>query len=314
MERARAMVFAPFIGDSLSLGVHWVYNVKAIEKRVGRIDDLIAPVVKTFHPNKNAGEFTHYGDQMLLLLEYCNELCSNAENTEDCVSVKFDQSAFLNKWVAYMANYTGYMDHASKDTLAAYHKMPVNLRDRVEDRAGSSMDDLAGASRCAPVVYYYRKNRTVAVEAAKRQAAATHNEPSVLETAGFLTDLSLRALSNETPVEAAQDLIAGPYKNGKIETLIRKGLESAGKDSTEVIGEFGQACSVEKGLPSVMHLISTYQENLKEAFVASVSAGGDSAARNHAVGMVLGAYRGLGDIPKKWIGTLKAADKIEELL
>ncbi|MFP4490737.1 MAG: ADP-ribosylglycohydrolase family protein [Spirochaetaceae bacterium] len=314
MERARAMVFAPFIGDSLSLGVHWVYNVKAIEKRVGRIDDLIAPVVKTFHPHKNAGEFTHYGDQMLLLLEYCNELCSDVENNEDCVSVKFDQSAFLKKWVAYMENYTGYMDHASKDTLAAYRKMPVNERDRGEDSAGSSMDDLAGASRCAPVVYYFRKNRAVAVEAAKSQAAVTHNEPSVIETAGFLAELSLRVLSDETPVDAALELVDGPYKDGSIEALVRRGIESADGDTTDVIGELGQACSVEKGLPSVMHLVSKYQDDIKEAFVASVSAGGDSAARNHAVGMVLGAYKGLGDIPKKWIDGLKAADKIEELL
>jgi ADP-ribosylglycohydrolase len=176
------------------------------------------------------------------------------------------------------------------------------------------MDDLAGASRIAPVVYYRRNEPERAVEAARLQAAVTHNEPSVLETSAFFARLALGALAGKSPVLTAGELIGEDFRGGTVEELVRKGLDSAGRDTTEIIAEFGQACSVEKGLPSVMHLIAAYEDDVKEALVASTMAGGDSAARNHAVGMILGGYLGLEGLPDKWIHGLKARARIEELL
>ncbi len=174
MERAKAMVYGSFIGDSLALGVHWIYNVKAIEKRVGRVEDLIAPVVNTFHPKRGAGEFTHYGDQMLLLLEFCaGEAEGGGPEGDGSSAAPFDRSAFLRRWAAYMESYDGYMDHASKDTLAGYGKIRSEGREPEGDEAASQMDDLAGASRTAPVLYYRLSDPEGAVEAARAQASDT---------------------------------------------------------------------------------------------------------------------------------------------
>lgn len=324
MERAQAMVFGSFIGDSLSLGVHWIYNVKAIEKRVGRIDDLIAPVVKTFHPRRGAGDLTHYGDQMLLLLEFCagqageagqaGDRAGEAGHGDGTGGKPFDQSAFLYTWAEYMKGYDGYMDHASEDTLAAWEQLSEEERGQAGDRAGSGSDDLAGASRIAPVIYFYREDTEQAAAAARAQAAVTHNEASVLEAAGFFAELSLQVLSGAEPVQTARDLAASLCSGGTLEELVNRGLDSADRDTTEAIAEFGQACSVEKGLPSVMHLIARYEDDLKEALVASTMAGGDSAARNHAVGMVLGAHLGADGLPQKWFDQLSARSRIEGLL
>ena len=43
-------------------------------------------------------------------------------------------------------------------------------------------------------------------------------------------------------------------------------------------------------------------------------AGGDSAARGLITGAMLGAYHGIGAIPKRWIKDLKAHDRIVSLL
>lgn len=323
MERAKAMVYGSFIGDSLALGVHYIYNVKAIEKRVGRTDDLIAPVVKRYHPNRGAGDFTHYGDQMLFLLEFCAQEFAGggiAKGEEESRPSLFKGRAFLRRWVSYMESYDGYMDHASKDTLSNYRKLLEENREPEGNEAASQMDDLAGASRIAPLLYYFLCGPNElskigpAVESAKAQAAVTHNHPQVLETAAFFTELTIAALQGETPVKRSWELIDGSYADAEIATLVRRGLESSGKDSTQAIAEFGQACSVEHGLPSVMHLLVRYEEDLQEALIASVMAGGDSAARNHAVGMILGAYNGVDDLPEKWFKTLKAGNRIEELL
>ena len=43
-------------------------------------------------------------------------------------------------------------------------------------------------------------------------------------------------------------------------------------------------------------------------------AGGDSAARGMAVGMILGAHLGHDAIPAEWLNELKAGNRITELL
>ena len=63
-----------------------------------------------------------------------------------------------------------------------------------------------------------------------------------------------------------------------------------------------------------MHLIAKYEEDLEEALVQTVMAGGDSAARGMIVGMVLGAYLGADGLPGRWVSELAKGPQIEALL
>jgi ADP-ribosylglycohydrolase len=62
------------------------------------------------------------------------------------------------------------------------------------------------------------------------------------------------------------------------------------------------------------HLITKYEDNFKQAMIANVMAGGDSAARGMLTGMVLGAYHGLAGIPEPWLAGLKGIDRINAFL
>lgn len=64
----------------------------------------------------------------------------------------------------------------------------------------------------------------------------------------------------------------------------------------------------------MVHLIAKYENNLEEALVQSVMAGGDSAARGMLVGMVLGAHLGQSSIPRKWLSELARRKEIDALL
>ena len=64
----------------------------------------------------------------------------------------------------------------------------------------------------------------------------------------------------------------------------------------------------------MVHLIAKYENNLEEALVQSVMAGGDSAARGMLVGMVLGAHLGQSSIPQKWLSELARRKGIDALL
>jgi len=126
-DASRAMVLASFLGDSLALGAHWIYNTKDIAQRFGRVDRLLAPQPDSFHAPKGAGEFTHYGDQTLVLLRVLAQ------------SRGFDLQAFSRAWQDFFAAYSGYFDRATKNTLIGYKK------GLGPEEAGSSSNDLAGA-------------------------------------------------------------------------------------------------------------------------------------------------------------------------
>ena len=95
---------------------------------------------------------------------------------------------------------------------------------------------------------------------------------------------------------------------------IEAGISSVEKDTRQAILEFGQICEIEAAFPAVIHLISKYEDNLKEGLIENVMAGGDSAGRGLALGMILGAHLGIEAIPPRWLADLKMYDEIVELL
>ncbi|MFO7715971.1 ADP-ribosylglycohydrolase family protein, partial [Desulfosarcina sp.] len=67
MNNKKAMVLGSFTADALALGAHWVYNTRVIDKKFGVVEQYQDPLT-SYHTGKRKGDFTHYGDQMLVLL------------------------------------------------------------------------------------------------------------------------------------------------------------------------------------------------------------------------------------------------------
>jgi len=103
-------------------------------------------------------------------------------------------------------------------------------------------------------------------------------------------------------------------KDSTIVDMVKSGLATQGQDTRKTIAGFGQMCSVGAALPATIHLIVSYENDLKAALVENVMAGGDSAARGMLVGMVLGAYGGMDAIPQEWVDGLTAGNRILSLL
>jgi len=294
-DKLKAMLLGSFAGDALALGPHWVYNTRVIDKKFGTVDRFYDPLT-SYHTGKKRGDFTHYGDQMLVLLE------SIAENG------RFDATHFARSWQSFFKSYRGYFDHATKDTL---ENMLTNKNLQL---CGSSSDDLSGAARIAPVVYACHHDSTALIDAARNQTALTHNHPMVVDAAEFLALTVYRVLNGGDPLEAMSELLAENFTDGPINALVTEGLGSKSGDTRETISRFGQTCSIEAALPSSVHLIVKYKQNFRQAMVENVMAGGDSAARGMLVGMVLGAGCGTSTIPPEWTDELNAHGRIAALM
>jgi ADP-ribosylglycohydrolase len=295
-EKPKAMVLASFAADSLALGVHWIYNTNVIDKKFGRVETYLKPVRPTYHPTKELGEFTHFGDQTLILLE----------SVSTCAG--FDLEDFTQRWHSLFENYDGYMDKATKGTLE-------NIESgKSPSQAGSESDDLAGASRIAPLLYVYGDDPEKLIASVTAQTAFTHNNFQVIKSAAFFSTVTYQVLKGASPVSAIESVKREGFNSDPFLEWIQKGLQSAEQDTRQAILDLGQMCESAAAFPGVIHLIAKYENDLKQALVENVMAGGDSAARGLIVGMVLGAHLGMDAIPQQWLSEMKAYPQIVDLL
>jgi ADP-ribosylglycohydrolase len=295
-DQKRTLVLAPFVADALALGAHWVYDAEQIRREFGRVDRLLKPLPNSYHPSKDRGELTHYGDQAMILLESV------------AARGAFDLDDFSRRWHALFSDYKGYVDQATKATLQNFGqgKKPLD--------AGSSSSDLAGACRISPLVCHYARDLDALVAAARDQTKMTHNHPLVLDGAEFFARLCWKILQGDSPVSAIRSVTDKRFKGSPLSEWVGRGLESKDEDSVAVIGRLGQSCQVDEAFSGVVHLIAKYEKDLKEALIQCVMAGGDSAARGMMVGMVLGAHLGAKSLPVEWVSGLKRRNEILALI
>lgn len=292
-----AVVFASLAADALALGAHWIYDTRQIDQKIGRLDTLRAPLPTSFHKAKNRGDFTHYGDQTLVLLRSLAE------------SGGFSLDVFARMWQElFAADYDGYRDHATKDTL-----QQLSAGGSVED-VGSSSSDLAGASRIAPLVYFYQSDIDAMEASVRQQTALTHRNPDVINSASFFARVTIAVMQGTNPIAAMQDVAHNGFDRTPLERWVDEGLRSCELATRDAIAQFGQACDVAAAFPGVVHLIAKYQDNPREGLIENVMAGGDSAARGLIAGMVFGAYSGMDAIAKEWASELNCAGDINRYI
>lgn len=294
--QATAMVLASFAADSLALGAHWIYDTDVIDQRIGRVDSLRAPLPDSYHAGKQSGQFTHYGDQALVLLESLARTGS------------FSLPDFAASWQHLFANYHGYVDKATSATL------DNRSRNLPLDRCGSTSSDLGGPARIAPLIYRYQRDREALLTAALQQTAFTHNNPATLAGATFIARTAWEVLQGTDPVAAMEQALDEGVDDIDLDIRIRGGLDSGGKDTRTVIKKFGQMCGIAAALPGAIHLIVTYPKDLKTALIENVMAGGDSSARGMVAGMILGAHLGAVAVPAAWLADMEKTDTITALL
>jgi ADP-ribosylglycohydrolase len=295
-EKAEAMVLASFAADSLALGVHWIYDTEQIAGQYGRVERFLEPREDSYHPTKDKGEFTHYGDQQLVLLE--------------SVAAKkgFDLNDFSERWQRFFRDYHGYFDGATKGTLGNFSK------GKGPQDSGSPSNDMAGACRITPLVFCYRNNLDKLIVAARAQTRMTHGDPLTVHAAEFFARVAWKTLQGASPSEAITEVTGENYSDTIFAEWVQEGLESKDLESVAAIGSFGQSCHTPAAFPGVVHLIAKYEKDLKEALVQAVMAGGDNAARGLAVGMILGAHLGREYLPEEWVADLKKGQEIKDLL
>lgn len=291
------MVRGAFLGDAISLGPHWVYDQQEIARKIGdpeKFNDPISP----YHPGKKAGDFTHYGDQALVLLRHLAEVKS------------FDLPGYAAAWRAYWGNSAtiSYRDGSTKATLAHLEKgVPP-------DRAGAESHDIAGAAKIAPLFLLQWNDDEALVAACRSLTAFTHNDPDVIATAEFFAKVALAVSQGSSIPQAVQG--NGESLEGNLKDWLAAAEESVGsvEGNAAVLKSHGLSCDVDGGFAGVCHLLLRYPDDPSIALVENAKAGGDNAARGMLLGTIYGAADLIGTLPAEWINGLNARGEIDTLI
>ncbi len=249
-------LLSALVADSLSLGAHWIYNQAKIKRSFPNgIIDLTKPLA-SYHGDKKAGDLTHYGDQTLWLQQSIQQ------------SNSYDPEAWKALWLEKMADYAGYIDSASSETLAS------------KGTTLSASNDLAGASRLAPLLDLNLSLEDT-IAAARSQTQLTHGDPSVIDSAEFFVRAIFAVKAGSTFLDAfltaAQE---GQYTtldaSSHIQTAIDKGAEG---DHLAVASSLGLTCHFPEAFPLTLYYAIHHGENFADCMSQNALAGGDSSAR-----------------------------------
>lgn len=296
-QNAKAAVMASFIADSLALGAHWEYDTAKLAETHGLVNNLIAPVLGSYHQTKSAGDLTHYGDQALVLMD-------------SLVAMKgFDLADFAQRWQELFENgYRGYMDGATKGALANF------ASGADPESSGSTSNDLAGAARIAPLLWQYSDDLSALIPAARQQAQMTHNHPDVVAASEFFARTAHSVLMGMSPVRAIQESAGHRYNKSPLNKWVEMGLARKKSNTIDAIAELGQSCHINEAFPAVIHLIARHEDDLERCLIANVMAGGDSAARGMLAGLVVGGALGMEGVPVRWQEALNISPRLHEIL
>ena len=291
-NKLKGLIWGSLLADAYSLGGHWVYDQEELANSTLNLDALNDPL-SSYHPTKKAGDFTHYGDQSIWLLEYMKQ------------SKVYDPFVYGKRWQENMTQYNGYKDTASTDSL-------LNIKSgRSFLAAGSGSHDLSIVGRHAPILFTL-KGMDEMLESVKFHNCLTHMSKETLDASKYIAEVTLAMIYNLDVIKTLEER-AKFYGEG-VEEEVRKAFEIREKPSNEAIEVLGNSCNVTGGLAATIYLLINYHDDFEALLKANLLAGGDSAARGMVAGMIVGARYGFETIKPSWIESLNEYEALNGLI
>jgi ADP-ribosylglycohydrolase len=304
-DSIRGAIWGQFVGDAFCLGSHWIYDLEELAQRFpGGPQGFDAPAKGHYHFGKSPGDLTHYGDGAMVLLR------SLAEQG------RFDAVDFGSRFVALFdsTNYSGYRDHATKETIANMHAFMDAHPDEVFlFQSGADDDQPATVSRMAPLAaFHYHDDDYLSV--VERVTLVCQNNRRAVAYAQahalILRELFLGSPLHDAILSASNVMLALGRAGTEVSEVMNEAMAAGHQDVTEAILHFGQSCPLKSSFPAALQCALHHGEDFAGALRANAAAGGDSAGRAAMIGAWLGAAYGVEVIPRSWQELLTAQKEI----
>lgn len=173
-----------------------------------------------------------------------------------------------------------------------------------------------GIMRAAPIGLLW--DRRHAFTLACESAALTHGHPSGYLSAGALAHIIACIIEGMTLEKAVEDALGELAKrdgHGECSHLLNRAVELAGTpgDAHECINQLGEGWVGEEALAIAVYCALQYRDDFRKAIIAAVNHGGDSDSTGAITGNILGAWLGIGNIPREWLEIIELRDALIQL-
>ena len=344
-DAIKGAFFGAIVGDALCLGSHYEYDAQKIYAAYGNkdIEKFMSPGEmmggsthgigwgeRNYHPGKKAGGTTDYGDYNIVVLEYLAKL---SEDTPEGEISEFKVSNLIPHWMHRLEN--GWGSWICTMTKETYSQI----------RQGVAVENLGGISNAMAIRHvaahaYY--DNEVSIAQVARQAMFTHKNAEALGGGEFFARVTHRVINGSTPQDAIEGVAVqmGGFFEMKTKQAIAKFQEASNPESSLYKEKFvddlaitsmarlwdigrsepirvGKASPTEGTMPGAIYFILKYaneKDGLNRALKANAMVGGDNASRAIAIGMVLGAFRGVNAIDEVFKSSLDQWDYCDNLL
>ncbi|MEM6916296.1 MAG: ADP-ribosylglycohydrolase family protein, partial [Verrucomicrobiota bacterium] len=218
------LIKAALTADALNLGPHWVYDQPSLSKTYPEGVHQVSDPLSKYHPDKRAGDFTHYGDNLVLMLQSVSE------------EGGWNADGFADRWQKFWSDTSSYCDGATRATLSHLSDPTV---------AASRSGDIAGASLALFLTGLIgNAGEEHLIRAVRERTAFSHRDPATLDVAEFFTRVITLLRSRHSLPNALSEATRAEYESldaAKELERAKAALES--RDPLQVASQFGLACS-----------------------------------------------------------------------
>ena len=116
MENRQACILGALVADAATMGFHWLYSQEKIQSLASVSPEFYTPTEEDYrgvgyfaHTNKTVGDFSHYGEQTLVMLTALG-------NNKSIFDKQIYQDAFRDHF-GYGGGHVGYIDRPTRQTL-----------------------------------------------------------------------------------------------------------------------------------------------------------------------------------------------------
>ena len=189
----------------------------------------------------------------------------------------------------------------------------LNALSSISGYHGTDDRQLPALSKLPPLVAVYAGHNDLqtVVESAVR---VTHNNDFSVQCAAAISGLIESVIQTGDIPLAIDD--ARKNCSPQVRAFFEQALTHIDRDTPSVTAEWGMACELKLGVPSLLHNI-TRASSFTEAVRQNIWSGGDSCGRSIVIGAVMGAAYGINGsagIPQSWIEKLTQKPSLSELL
>ena len=352
LRRARAAMQSFFVGDALSMPVHWFYNPLDIQRAFpGGVQQMHdAPEhhpssIMSLHSTNAGGRGKQgsaeshqiVGDVILkgkrrywgIANQHYHQGMPAGENTLNAWCArelmrgltsrqKYDGEKSLQDYIDFMTA----DPCCHPDTYAeSYHRgFFANLTDGAKpDQCGAVTHDtpsIGGLVTIVPLAIFSllkESSLTSAQAICQQHLHYTHPDPQLAKVCDALVKL-INDLLNRSENEDAM-----PFLNEAAKCIPKTRLETLLRAPSDlhVIGRlYSSACYITDSWPSMLYLAAKYHHDVKTALIANTNVGGENAHRGAVLGSIVGLITGTTSeaLYGQLLNKNAITDEIEQLL